>query len=95
MGGILFNERNGHWSGDAIEYTGLHDWLNRVFGKASKCENPNCFYPRKNAARSWVREPKRFEWAKVRGVPYERKRENFIMMCPSCHRKYDMNLINL
>lgn len=66
-----------NWKGNNIGYGGIHMWLRATFGKARKCEFCNGL------------KAKRFEWALVKGKRYERKRENFIMLCPSCHRKYD------
>ena len=60
-------------------YFALHNWLKNYYGKASKCENLNCQH----------QNPKRFEWALLKDKDYERKRENFIQLCCSCHRKYD------
>lgn len=71
-------EKSNHWVGDKVQYGGIHVWLYRNFGKASKCENVNC--------------PgicTRFEWAKIEGFLYQRRRENFFQLCASCHRKYD------
>ena len=71
-------EKCNAWKGENIGYGGIHYWLKNKFGKANKCENPNC----KNISTS-------FEWAKLKGKKYERKRENFWMLCVNCHRKYD------
>lgn len=60
-------------------YYSIHAWLKLKYGKASFCENVNC----KNT-------PKRFEWALKKGCVYDRNRDNFIQLCPSCHRKYDI-----
>ena len=70
---------NHQWKGDEVGYGALHDWLKSHFGNADRCENPDCSYA----------NPKRFEWALIKGKNYERKRENFMMMCKSCHTKYD------
>lgn len=59
-------------------YSIVHQWLKRNFGKAIKCENPMC-----------LRQSKRFEWALVNNRQYEEKRENFIQLCKKCHSKYD------
>lgn len=58
---------------------GLHSWLRTNFGKASKCENRKC----NNI------HPYRYEWALLKGKKYERKRENFWMLCRKCHMYYD------
>jgi hypothetical protein len=68
------------WVGDKISYNGLHWWLRREYGSANRCENPDC-----------GGKSKKYEYALIHGKKYERKRENFMMLCKSCHVKYDMN----
>jgi hypothetical protein len=65
-------------SNDKI-YFRIHDWLKRKYGRASKCENDLC----------QSKNPKRFEWALLKGMDHDFNRDNYIMLCPSCHRKYD------
>ena len=77
MGG-LFNFMRGNWKGDKVKYSGIHQWLYSKFGKASMCESLDCKGRSNN-----------YNWAKLKGVKYERKRENFWQLCISCHRKYD------
>jgi len=60
-------------------YDAIHCWLKRHYGKADKCESPNC-----------TGKSKMFHWAKIKGLKYEHKRENFRMLCASCRRLYDM-----
>lgn len=57
----------------------FHEVLIERHGNASKCEMPDC----KSA------NPKRFEWALKKGHQYSNKPEDYIQLCPSCHRKYD------
>ncbi len=80
---------HGAWVGDSAVYGTKHQYLGRHFGKAKKCENINCFYPRKNASRGWVRSAKKYEWALVRGRSYSRDRKDYLRLCASCHRRYD------
>ena len=61
------------------EYFRIHNWLSYHHGKANKCENEKCESV----------NPKRFEWALLKGKQYKKDRNNYIMLCPSCHRKYD------
>lgn len=61
------------------KYRIIHSWLNKHYGKADKCENENC------KGKSNV-----FEYCLRQGKPHERNRDNYIMMCRSCHRRYDM-----
>lgn len=91
----MSNEKHHMWKGDKANYHTIHDWLKRNFGKASKCDNPKCFYPRMGKRNFILKEPKRFEWALKRGFKYSHKRKNYIMLCPSCHRQYDRNLLHL
>src|SRR3990167_5514729 len=71
-------ENNLMWKGDNAGYFTIHSWLKRHFGKANKCENPNC-----------KKISNRFHWAKLKGKRYIHKRENFWMLCSSCHTIYD------
>lgn len=73
-------ENGGNWKGDDVGYHGVHSWLKREYGKADKCENPNCEYE----------NPNQFDWALLRGKTYERNREHFLMLCRGCHLKYDI-----
>lgn len=75
---ISKGQTNGNWKGDFVKYSGLHKWLRDNFGKANKCENENC--PGKS---------KNFDYAKIKGKKYLRRRENFMMMCHPCHKQYD------
>jgi hypothetical protein len=59
-------------------YIYVHVWLKKNHGKASKCEI--CHNPGKN-----------YNWALKKGCEYEKRLENFIQLCVSCHRKYDYN----
>lgn len=71
-------ENNYGWMGNNISYSSLHQWFRKTFGKPYKCENINCDH-----------RSKRFHWALMKGKKYEKKRENFWMLCSRCHSKYD------
>lgn len=61
------------------DYLNVHSWINRNFGKANKCENPNC-----------EGLSNRFHWALKRGEKeYIRDRNKFLMLCARCHWSYD------
>ena len=76
-----------NWAGERPGYSTLHRWLSNKFGSASKykCQNLNCQWP----------FSKRMEYALVRGLEYERKRENFLILCVRCHRRYDKGLMEV
>lgn len=72
------------WKGDKIGYSGIHMWLRSEYGKANTCESEIIGIECRN-------NTSRYHWAKLRGKRYERKRENFIQLCNSCHRIYDLD----
>lgn len=78
----LRGEAHGSWKGDKVGYSGIHMWFRDNIGKAFKCQ--------------WYlvglvcsNKSKNFHWALLKGKKYERRRTNFIMLCASCHKKYD------
>lgn len=68
------------WKGDDASYVAKHMWIKKMFGKANRCENPNCAY----------KNPKRYEWANLSGK-HLREITDYKQLCPSCHRKMDIN----
>lgn len=62
---------------DRTEYLRVHRWMRKNFGEATFC-----------ALVSGHTKAKRFEWANVSGQ-YLYDINDFVPMCPSCHRKYD------
>lgn len=61
-------------------YRKVHKYLAKNYGKASKCEMVNC--PK-------LRD--KYHYALKKGFEYEFKIENFIQLCVTCHKRYDMN----
>ena len=90
----LKNENHPMWRGDDVGYSGLHTWIHRNLGRAKKCEYKNCKYPRKNKANKIIYKPKIYNWANI-SREYKRDVSDWIQLCPSCHAKYDRNLIKL
>lgn len=86
---------NGAWKGDKASYFAKHMYLTIHHGKPSKCDNPICIYPRRNKGWKITLAPKRFDWALIRGRKYTHNREDYMTLCPSCHKKYDMGLIDI
>jgi len=60
------------------EYNYIHLWVRRNYGPAKRCSI--CA----------TKKAKRYEWALKKGCSYDRNIDNFIELCPSCHRKYDI-----
>ncbi len=76
------------WRGEKAGYEAIHSWLAWTFGKANKCENQDCKYPRLNMRGKLMLAPKKYHWANKTGK-YLRERDDWIMLCPSCHQFYD------
>lgn len=57
----------------------IHKWLRNHYGKANRCEMKDC-----------QSKTSLYEWALKKGKEYKHKRDNYLMLCKSCHRKYDM-----
>jgi hypothetical protein len=72
-------ENHYKWKGESVKYHGIHTWLRKFFGVSGICDICN-------------KESKKLHWALMRGKEYERKRENFMHLCASCHKNYDMTI---
>lgn len=59
-------------------YDAIHRWLRKHYGNANRCEEQSCSM-----------KSDTYHWAKLPDLPYEHKRENFVQLCASCHRKLD------
>src|SRR5579863_3573786 len=75
---IMIGKENPMWKGNKVGYCALHDWLERWYGKAFKCENKECK----------TKNPKKYQWANMTGK-YKRDRNDFKMLCINCHNKMD------
>lgn len=60
------------------EYYRIHSWLIHHYGNANHCEMCDGV------------KAKRFEYALKKGENHARNIENYLSLCPSCHRKYDI-----
>lgn len=77
------------WKGDKAGYGSVHDWIKSQLGSATKCENPECVYPRPTRNKT-LTKPKVFDWALKKGRKYtDRQVDSFIQLCRSCHQRYD------
>lgn len=56
----------------------VHQWLKKNYGKSNRCEL--CGDGSRAA---------RYEWALIDGKSHEKARDNYMMLCTLCHRKYD------
>lgn len=72
-------ENNPNWRGDKVGVIGVHIWLRKFFNKRRICEH--CGLNKEGLCGT--------DWALIKGMNYERKRENFMELCRKCHRTYD------
>lgn len=63
---------------NVTKYSQVHKYLINEFGKANQCEMCK------------VEGKSKYEWALKKGFKYDFNVDNFIQMCCSCHRKYDI-----
>lgn len=66
-----------HWLGDKVGRIGIHIWIKKKYGKPNFCEHCK------------RKDRKNYDWA-CKDHKYLRKRSNFMRLCRSCHRKYDI-----
>jgi len=90
----ISGEDHPQWKGEKAGYVPKHSWLYRHYGKAHKCDNPNCKYPRKNSKGTILTSPKNFQWSNISGK-YLREREDWRQLCVSCHKLSDLGLIKI
>ena len=67
---------NPHWKGDSVGYSGVHEWMNRTYGRPSECEDCG------------TSSAKCFEWANTSGE-YKRDKSDWRRLCLTCHMKSD------
>jgi glycyl-tRNA synthetase (class II) len=70
-------EKHPNWVGNKAHYQTFHKWINSHFGSPNKCEL---------CGRS---DKKKYEWASKKHI-YTRNINDYIRLCTSCHRKYDL-----
>ncbi|MCK4501244.1 hypothetical protein KAU11_12155 [Candidatus Babeliales bacterium] len=71
-------DKSNAWVGDRAGYSAVHMWLTQHYIKES-CDH--CNKP--------LEELSRLEWANISGE-YRRDREDYLCLCPSCHKKMDL-----
>lgn len=64
-----------NWKGDEVGYFALHAWLRRAYGDPEACEQCGV--------------AELVQWANRTGL-YLREREDWLHLCPKCHRRYDI-----
>lgn len=69
--------RNNH-NINQYDYNKIHKWLIKIYGKATHCQIEKC-----------NKKCLVFDYALIKGQSYQMDRTKFIMVCRSCHIKYD------
>ena len=82
-------EKHWAWQKENPSYRAVHAWMRKEFGIAIKCENKECIYPRKDGRGYLMLKPKVYQWANI-SRQYKRERSDFMQLCSSCHKNYDV-----
>ena len=75
-------ERNNNWKGDSASYQAKHMGLYKYFGKADHCDI------------NLGHKSKKYEWANINHC-VSRNRADYIQLCQSCHRLFDIGKLEL
>lgn len=70
------DDKSTRWKGEDVSYSGLHHWVRKKLGKASKCEKQD-----KTCAGE-------FQWANI-SHQYKRDLSDYMQLCISHHVRYD------
>ena len=70
--------KHSRWQGDKPSYRAVHAWIKKHYGVAKKCNGLNC-----NG------KSNTYQWANISGE-YKRDINDFIELCASCHKLYDL-----
>jgi len=76
---IYYGENHPNWVGDKVGYGGLHSWIRKYLGTADTCEH---------CGRSGLKG-RQIDWAN-KSQKYLRDLNDWLRLCKSCHRKYDL-----
>lgn len=79
----LSNENNPRWRGDKVGYRALHVWIRKHYKKPAICEHCG-----KDPGLTRHGHTK-LHWAN-KTKKYLRDREDWLCLCASCHKKYDL-----
>lgn len=77
----MSGEKHPMWKGNFAGKIAKHARIERLKGKPNKCENCK------------TTKAKKYDWANV-DHKYSRKIDDYVRLCRSCHRKYDIMFNN-
>lgn len=78
------NEKHWAWKGDDVGYLGLHHWVERNLGQPDTCEH---------CGKTGLTGHK-IHWAN-KNHTYKRNLADWMRLCSSCHKKYDLKYNSL
>ena len=78
------NEKSINWVGDKVGYRGIHHWISKELGKPRIC----------NQCDDSELNHRQYHWANISGN-YLRELTDWVRLCASCHKKYDLGKIEL
>ena len=78
-------KQNPAWKGDKVGYWGIHDWVTRKLGQPRYCA-----YCQSNDKKG----PLQYQWANI-SHSYRRDLSDWIRLCASCHKLFDLGKIKL
>lgn len=77
----MWGEDNPEWKGNNCSHEAHHQWLYRKLGKARECEY--CGFEG------------RCHWANTNNHIYRKDINDYVSLCPKCHKGYDLGRIKL
>ena len=81
----LVGEQDPNWKGEEATYNAKHRWIHKHWVKTEHCEMCKQYTP----APPNTRLKFGTQWANISGE-YKRIREDWMELCPKCHRNYDL-----
>lgn len=78
----MHEENNLNWKGDNVGYHALHNWVSRNLGTPNICEH---------CGKSGLKG-RYIDWAN-KSQKYLRDLSDWIRLCKSCHKIYDLNFL--
>lgn len=83
-----YGDRNNHWKGDRVGYSGIHKWIKKTLGNQTQCYLCGVIGLKGVDGRSMI------NWANISGE-YRRDITDWTLLCTKCHKAYDLGKIQL